>query len=29
MTSFTGGSYNVLETIIKLARYLSAATDGH
>lgn len=27
--SFTKGSYNALEAAIKLARYLSGATDGH
>lgn len=28
MMSFTGWSYSALETITKLARHLSAATDG-
>lgn len=29
MMSFTKGPYNALEPAIKLARYLSGATDGH
>lgn len=29
MMSFTKGSYSALEAAIKLARYLSGATDGH